>query len=141
MHLLVGSSAVAEGQWDVARRHLEQAYRLNSRLPALLNQLAWALACGEPPELERALRLAETAVELSPHEPELLATRGRVLARLERWQEALTDLEAVLTTGSEQGELHATLAEVYTALGDAEMAKRHQALAARRGKKPAFAKP
>jgi tetratricopeptide (TPR) repeat protein len=141
MHLLVGSSAVAEGHWAIARRHLEQAYRLNSRLPALLNQLAWALACGEPPELERALRLAETAVELSPDEPELLATRGKVLARLERWQEALTDLEAVLTSGSEQGELHATLAEVYTALGDAEMAKRHQALAARRGKKPAFAKP
>jgi tetratricopeptide (TPR) repeat protein len=141
IHLLLGSSAVAEGQWTVARGHLEQAYRLDSRLPALLNQLAWALACGEPPELERALRLIDNAIELSPDEPELLATRGKVLARLERWQEALTDLEAALTNGSEQGELHATLAEVYSALGDAEMAKRHQALAARRGKKPAFAKP
>jgi tetratricopeptide (TPR) repeat protein len=137
MHLLVGSLYVAEARWDDAQRHLEQAYRLDSRLPALLNQLAWALASGKSPDLERALRLAEAAVELSPDEPAVRATRGRILARLQQWQEALTDLEAVLKSGVEQSEIHATLGEVYTALGDAGMAKRHQALAERHAKKPA----
>ncbi|TVS17281.1 MAG: hypothetical protein EA424_12920 [Planctomycetaceae bacterium] len=134
MHLLVGSSLVADGRWNDARRHLVQAYRLNSRLPSLLNQLAWALASGEDTELDRALRLAEIAVRISGGEPEMRATRGRILAGLERWQEALTDLEAVLLIGVEQAELHATLAQVYLALGDHEMAKRHEALAARRAR-------
>lgn len=132
MHLLVGSSLVADGRWNEARHYLSQAYRLDSRLPSLLNQLAWALANGEDADPDRALRLAEIAVRSSRGEPEMRATRGRILAALERWQEALTDLEAVLVTGVEQAELHATLAQVYLALGDQEMAKRHEALAARR---------
>lgn len=137
MHLLVGSSLVADGRWNDARRHLEQAYRLNSRLPSLLNQLAWALAHGEHTDLDRALRLAEIAVRLANGHPEMRATRGRILAALERWQEALTDLEAVLLSGVEQAELHATLARVYLALGDPEMAERHEALAARQTRKSA----
>ena len=102
-----------------------------SRLPALLNHLAWALTQGETPDLERALRLADEAVKLAADQPEMRATRGRILARLQRWQEALTDLEAVLASSDEQAELHAVLAEVYTALGDTEMAERHQGLAPR----------
>ncbi len=135
MHLLVGSSLAADERWVDARRHLEQAYRLNSRLPSLLNQLAWALASGEGDERDRALRLAEIAVRMSGGQPEMRATRGRILAALERWQEALTDLEAVLLSGVEQAEVHATLARVYLALGDHEMAERHEALAARRTRK------
>ena len=126
VHLLVGATAAAEGRWDEARIHLEQAYQLNSRLPALLSQLAWALTQAETPDLERALRLADEAVKLAPGQPAVLATRGRILARLQRWQEALTDLEAALAGSGDKRELHAALAEVYTALGDGEMAERHR---------------
>ena len=111
--------------------HLEQAYRLDSRLPALLNHLAWALTQGETPDLERALRLADEAVKLAADQPQMRAVRGRILARLQRWQDALTDLEAVLADSEEPDGLHAVLAEVYTALGDTEMAERHQRLAPR----------
>jgi tetratricopeptide (TPR) repeat protein len=131
VHLLLGSTAAAEGRWDEARLHLEQAYRLDSRLPALLNHLAWASTQGETPDLERALRLSDEAVKLAADEPELRATRGRILARLQRWQDALTDLEAVLADSGRQGGLHAVLAEVYSALGDSEMAERHRTLAAK----------
>lgn len=128
VHLLVGAMAAAEGHWDEARLHLEQAYQLNSRLPALLSQLAWALTQAETPDLERALRLADEAVKLAPGQPAVLATRGRILARLQRWQAALSDLEAALAGSSEQEELHAALAEVYTALGDGDMAERHKSM-------------
>jgi tetratricopeptide (TPR) repeat protein len=132
VHLLVGATAAADGRWEQARLHLEQAYRLNSRLPALLNHLAWAVTQGETPDLERALRLADEAVKLAADQPPMRATRGRILARLQRWQDALTDLEAVLADSDEQAELHAVLAEVYTALGDPEMAERHQTRAGER---------
>jgi tetratricopeptide (TPR) repeat protein len=129
VHLLLGSTAAADGRQDVAELHLEQAYRLDSRLPALLNHLAWALTQGETPDLERALRLADEAVKLAADQPEMRATRGRILARLQRWQDALADLEAVLASRVDQGDLHAVLVEVYTALGDPEMAERHRTLA------------
>lgn len=136
VHLLLGSTAAAECRWNEARLHLEQAYRLDSRLPALLNHLAWALTEGATPDLERALHLADEAVKLVPGQPEMRATRGRILARLQRWQDALTDLETALASSGEQGELHAVLMEVYTALGDPEMAARHRALAEKGKPKP-----
>jgi hypothetical protein len=40
-------------------------------------------------------------------------------------------LEAVLADSGRQGGLHAVLAEVYSALGDSEMAERHRTLAAK----------
>lgn len=136
VHLLLGSMAAAAARWDEARLHLEQAYRLDSRLPALLNHLAWALTKGETPEIERALQLADHAVKLNPDEPEMRATRGRILTQLQRWQEALSDLEAALAASSEAGELHAALAQVYAALGDSELAEQHRTRAARAGVKP-----
>lgn len=141
VHLLLGSMAAAAARWDEARLHLEQAYRLDARLPALLNHLAWTLTMGEMPELERALQLAEQAVQLSPDEPEMRATRGRILARLERWQEALSDLEAALPAGKEPGELHAALARTYAALGDQELADQHRTQAIRAGVKSAEPEP
>jgi len=133
VHLLVGATAAADGRWPEARVHLEQAYRLDSRLPALLNHLAWALTQGEAPDCERAFRLADEAVKLAPEQLPMRATRGRILARLQRWQEALTDLEAALPGSSEQAELHAVLAEVYAALGDRDMAQQHRARAEVKG--------
>jgi tetratricopeptide (TPR) repeat protein len=131
VHLLLGSTAAADGKWEEARLHLEQAYRLDPRLPALLNNLAWTLTQGHTPDPERALTLADEAVKLAPDQPEMRATRGRIRARLQRWQDAVSDLEAALANGSDPGVLHPVLAEAYAALGDAEMAERHRALAAK----------
>jgi len=128
VHLLLGSMATAEGKWDEARLHLEQAYRLDPQLPALVNNLALALAEGESLDLERALRLAEEAVKLAPDQAEMLATRGRILARLQRWPDAVADLESALASSPDQAALHAILDQAYAALGDAEMAQRHRRL-------------
>ena len=129
VHLVLGSSAAAEGKWDEARLHLEQAYRADKRLPAVLNNLAWALTNADPPELDRALSLADAALELAPNHPEIRATRGQILARLERWHDAVSDLELALADFPDRTALHGVLADAYTALGDDEMAERHRALA------------
>lgn len=129
VHLVLGSAAAADGRWDEARLHLEQAYRADKRLPAVLNNLAWVLTNGDPPELDRALSLADAALELAPSHPEIRATRGQILARLERWHDAVSDLEAALASFPNRPTLHKVLADAYDALGDDEMAQRHRALA------------
>ena len=131
VHAILGTSAASEARWDEARLHLEQAHRLNPRLPALLNNLAWALAHCDPPELERALAVASSAVELAPTNPHVRETRGQIFTRLAKWEEARADLELALPQVRSHQRLHETLAEVYRQLGDQEMSEKHAVLADR----------
>jgi len=135
VHLVLGTAAASVDQVDEAKMHLEQAYRLNPKAPAILNNLAWVLATAKPPDLQRALELANAALELTPRHPEMLATRGHIYMLLQRWQESLADLEAALAGLGSRPNIHESLARVYTQLGDAELAQRHRDLAA--GERPA----
>ena len=86
----------------------------------------------QPPhaDLPRALGLANVAVEREPSNVNYRDTRGRILLSIGRWQEALADLEAVLTKAPATDGLHAALAEVYEKLGVQALAEEHKRLAA-----------
>lgn len=90
------------------------------------NNLAWALASQPEPDLPRALELIELALDGNPTEPNFLSTRGRILARLGRWKDALSSLEAALPALPNNPTLHADLADVYAALGSTELAAEHR---------------
>ena len=64
--------------------------------PLVANNLAWVLAFSPPVDLPRALELANAAVNKVPNEPRFRGTRGQILARMEKWKEALPDLEEAL---------------------------------------------
>ncbi|MBI2477660.1 MAG: hypothetical protein HYV60_03135 [Planctomycetia bacterium] len=130
VHLALGTAAAAAKDWPAAKLHLEQANRLNQNAPVILNNLAWVLASQAPPESLRALDLVNTALQIAPGHPEILATRGQILMRLERWPDSLTDLEAALQKFQDRANLHESLAVVYTKLGDSELAEVHRELAA-----------
>jgi tetratricopeptide (TPR) repeat protein len=129
IHLILGTSAAQAERWDAARLHLEQASQLNPETPALLNNLAWVLASATPPQLDRALRLANAAIDVDPTHPEMRETRGVILARQQRWNEALPDLERALVALPGRASLHRTLADVYSQLGDETLAAKHERLA------------
>ena len=126
VHLILGTLAASEGHLDEAQLHLEQASQLTPKAPQLLNNLAWVVARAEPPDLERALSLINAALELSPNHPEIRETRGQILASMERWKDALIDLEYALGSLRGRPQLHATLARIYTQLGDEDMAALHR---------------
>lgn len=128
-HLLLGYDAWERGRAAEAQLHWERALEANPKSPLIANNLAWALATGPDPDLDRALSLIDAALAGTPKEPTLLATRGRILTRLKRWKEALTSLEAALPAQPNDQDLHADLAEVYTALGSPDLAAQHKRLA------------
>jgi Tfp pilus assembly protein PilF len=141
IHLILGTSAIGEAEADSAKTHLEQALAQNPKVPATLNNLAWILSRQKEPDLDRAFGLADQAVKLAPSSPELRETRGQILAKQGKWQEALTDLESVLPyyTNSprleaELPQLHVAIATSYENLGNAEMAKLHRDKAGDAGK-------
>lgn len=135
VHAILGTRASLQGDFETAQMHLELAYQGNLQMPAVLNNLAWALANRENPDLERALQLAQAAKKLSNH-PEISDTIGNILARLGREREAVVELEAALRAFPDRPQLHSQLADLYKTLGDVRLAEVHRQLAKRNKKSP-----
>ncbi len=116
-----------------AKWHLERAHRLLPRMPFVSNNLAWILSTEEPVDYDRALSLIQSALESFPDEPRLLDTRATILMKLERWEEALDDLERALRNElipTRQAELHKKLAIVCDKINQPGLAEKHRKLAA-----------
>lgn len=133
VHAILGTQALLKGDVESARTHLELAHQGALGSPTLLNNLAWALANRKDPDLNRALELAQAAKKLLNH-PEISDTLGTILARLGRNREAVSELEIALHAYPDRLELHGKLADLYQALGDADLAKLHRQLAGKNKK-------
>src|SRR5205823_4094587 len=96
LNLVLGIDAFERGKLDQAKQYLEQAYKLDPAGPVLANNLAWVLAHTNPPDLDRALAIINTVIERQPKDARFRETRGQVLAKIGRWHEAITDLQAAL---------------------------------------------
>jgi len=131
IHLVMGMDAQRSGKIPEARAHFEQAYQLSPDMPILINNLAWTMAFAEKPELKEALELIESALKRQPTNPRFRETRGQVLARMGKYEEALPDLEAGLRVMAGNRDLHRALAETYRALGNHAMADEHRRVAER----------
>jgi tetratricopeptide (TPR) repeat protein len=127
-HFALGSDAWERKQPETARTHWEQAYKLDPRLPSVANNLAWLLSHREPTDLPRALAIIDDAVTQVPTMPRLRGTRGEVLLKMERWKDAVTDLESALAAGENTAEIHESLAIAYEHLAVPELAARHRKL-------------
>jgi predicted Zn-dependent protease len=80
--------------------------------------------------------MINSVIEHNPTEPQYRGTRGHILAKLGRWQEAVPDLEASLKH-KDTPEVHQRLAEAYDNLGMASLAAKHrQAADAAQAKAP-----
>jgi tetratricopeptide (TPR) repeat protein len=139
IHWILGNSAWARGDLVMAKSHLEQSYKLSPKNPLVLNNLAWVLAHAMPPDLPRALQLANEAVALSPAALELRDTRGRIRAKLGDWREALADLQLCLAYKKGDPEFHRIVADAFASQRMNDLADHHRKLAAdaeaqRRGK-------
>ncbi|MBX3438406.1 MAG: hypothetical protein KF861_13020 [Planctomycetaceae bacterium] len=133
-HLLLGTMLGKSGRIEDAVQHLRAAQQVFPENPVVLNNLACFLMELNPPRLDEALQVAQLAVTKAPHVPDIRETRGQILAKLGRPEEALPDLEAALNMHKVPRELHETLAVVYGQLGDAGMSARHRQRAAEMAK-------
>ncbi len=129
-HYAMVSVAAREGDYKRALVHAEAAYTAMPNMPEMGNNLAYLLSKVEPPDLQRAIKLADAAVAAAPNNAHFRETRGEVLLKLRRYREAAADLELALAQLQNLPAIHTSLAEAYEHLGDAELAAKHKALAA-----------
>ncbi len=124
---IAGLYAWQEKDLQSARTHFELAHQASPAAPEIANNLAWVLASADPPDLERALKLANGAVERIPGLPSFCSTRGTIYIKLKRWNEAIIDFETALNGNpSDPNALHAALAEAYENVGDKTLAEAHR---------------
>jgi tetratricopeptide (TPR) repeat protein len=128
-YLLLGTDAFERGDRRTALRYLEQAERLNPESAVVLNNLAWTLLHAESSELQRALSAADAAVSLGPRNIQFRDTRFRILAKMERWQQALSDLEFCAAGMKGDAGFHRAAAQVYDHLKLPDLAAEHRRLA------------
>jgi thioredoxin-like negative regulator of GroEL len=76
--------------------------------------------------------LINVAVEKRPDVVNYRDTKGAILMKMERWEDALIELETILprTEGEARQDLHQRLAKIYTELGKESLAKMHEEEAA-----------
>lgn len=140
VHFILGTHAVAQGDTASARFHFQQSYEDlrslddNPEVPSLLNNLAWMML-QQGDHLDQALELINQSIRLlkdnDPRRPFIRETRGRILMAIQKWPEAVTDLEFALTSLDQDGQLatHKALAKAYQQLGKPEIAAEHEKFA------------
>ena len=128
-HLFLGRDARSRGDLTVARGELQAAYNISPKSPQIQIELAGVLAFGSRSDVEQALQLIQPVVEQFPDDPNFLFTRGKIMVRLGRYQEALPDLEFAAPRLSDQQDARLQLATVYDALGKTKLAEEQRRLA------------
>ncbi|NOZ39951.1 MAG: hypothetical protein GXP24_06975 [Planctomycetes bacterium] len=122
----MGTEAAKNQSYDDARQFLAAAASRDETDPVAWNNYAWVLGEGENPALDEALKAVNRALDLAPEEHRFRETRGQILLRLERWQEAVEDLEFAINGLPSLDAIHKSLATAYTALGQDELARLHE---------------
>jgi tetratricopeptide (TPR) repeat protein len=137
LHLSLGGVAWQRGELEQARTHYEAALRSRPAPAEAANNLAAILATGPKPDLVRALQLVRPLLEHQPDNPFFRDTRGQILLRQGRAEEALLDLEFALPQLADPRPTHTALAKAYAQLGLKELAAEHQRRAAATNAVPA----
>ncbi|HEU5400981.1 MAG TPA: tetratricopeptide repeat protein [Terriglobales bacterium] len=93
--ILQGSAAEQRGDLAAAIAHYEAAVRAGDRTSTAANNLAWIYAQGGR-DLNRAVELAQRAVELAPTDPGVLDTLGFVRLRRREYSDSVRVLQQAL---------------------------------------------
>lgn len=128
-HLILGT--LSDPGTKESQMHLEMAYEELPTAPVVINNLAWALAQQETPDLQRAYDLIDGVIQRSGKQvaPQFLDTRGLILVKKGRWKDAIRDLELALPSHRTEAATHLALAEAYEQIGSPELALRHRKMA------------
>ena len=133
IHMILGTNALIDGDFKTAETHLNLANKLQPSMPAVLNNMAWMYMQSKNPRYEDAYAIATKAIGLLPGNhpltPSVYETRGQILVRLKRYEEALNDLTLALPYMKNNKKLHESLAKTYSELGQTALADEHKAIA------------
>lgn len=124
--LIMATSAAAEGDILAARNAFKRLVDQESQSAVVWNNYAWTLLQDPEPDAAGALAAVDRALELRPNDFRYRETRGQAFLALERWDDAISDLEYALNGLPEAPEVHRSLAIAYEATSKPQLAEIHR---------------
>ncbi len=113
----IGMILERQGRRDLARKQYEEVLAIDARAGTAGNNLAWLLAdSGE--DLDRALGLAQDAVEASPDTPQIIDTLGWVYYKKGLPALAIPQFQKAIAREGNNGWYHYHLGLAYLQAGD-----------------------
>jgi tetratricopeptide (TPR) repeat protein len=141
VHMALGLKAWRANDLKQAQWHFERAYELDPNLSGVANNLAWVISHQPNADLNRALEVIDPVISKFPQVSHYRDTRGEIYLKMERWDEALRDLEVALPDLKKEPRIHESLATVYDGLAQPDIAEKHRQQAAKlKAAKPESAK-
>jgi tetratricopeptide (TPR) repeat protein len=129
-HFIHGTVATIEGRKEQARTHLQLAANAFPDSDVILNNLAHVLGQGDGEDLITALALADAAIERSEMPtPYHHDTRGRIRYKLQKWLDAVSDLQIAIREPELAHNAHLLLADCYLHLGLSDLEQIHNSAA------------
>jgi tetratricopeptide (TPR) repeat protein len=125
-HFIQGTAAMLRNDVDAATLHLELAAKALPSAPAVLNNLAVAIATQETPDLERATYLVDAAIKQSPNQPFFHETKAQIQLKQKDYAGAVLSFEKSLPAEPLRAQVHEGLHQAYLALGQKELAELHK---------------
>lgn len=122
LHAGVGRAHHQLGNVEDAHAAYETALRLNPRAPMALREYAYSLA-EQAMHLDRALALAQRAVDVAGRTPETLSTLGWVHFKRDNYAEATTAYENALSAGDASAQVYEHFGDLQRALGNESQAQ------------------
>lgn len=131
-HFIRGTAAMMKDDTKNAEMHLAIAAQHLPKSGAISNNLAVALTARPDADLDQALKLSQTAINQTPDaSPHFYETRGQILLKMERYLDAVPELERALVVPDLAPAAHQSLARCYEKLGQEELSRDHEAASKR----------
>ena len=129
LHFLLGQRAYREEKFDDARSHWEQAYKLDPKFGWVANNLAWMMAQPKDVDqktLEAALEIINSTIKQMGNIAPLYGTRGEILVKLGKYNEAIPDLKIGIQATRDSLSLHEAILLAYEKTGNTTWADVHR---------------
>ncbi len=124
LHAGLGLAQDRLGDVEQAEAAFDTALNLDPQAPQALRLYAESLA-RRPADLDRALALAQRAVEQAPNDPQTLATLGQVQVQRGALQDARSIFERALDAGEAPARVYEQFGDLHRKLGNDHLARRY----------------
>lgn len=121
-HLLLGHAYMNKQNMKQAMIHWKLALGHDPNLVIAINNLAIGLSMLDPPQIDDALKMIDKAIELSKGEAEFFDSKGEILQRAERHDEAIVQFEKALQINQMRVGTRRNLVKCYETLGMKDLA-------------------
>ncbi len=126
LHVVIGVRDMLEGRFSEGQSQWMRASRTNPQSDLMINFFLRGIGEKNPDQAEIIANLTSVAIEIFPTQRQLYLTRAVMMQKMEKYPQAIADLEHVLSEYPENIEILKQIVEAVQKTGDSARAAEYQ---------------